>query len=519
MVLCLYATRAGIFVSQDSAAYLGAASNLLHGKGLSTPFTLSESTLSPARAFLFHGAIPLVHFPPLYPVALALVSLTSLSMVESARWLNAVLLAFNLVIFELLVRRLTRSNVVLPVLGALLLLVGPAILYHQNFLTFHTGVLSEPLFIFDFLATILLVDMYMARPSRAVLVGILLGVAAGPLIRYAGVSVAVAAAFVLFVWSPIARRQRVFLALATLACGALPSLSWSLWSAVFWSSGSARNIAWHPESSIVRSILDIVSGWLLPSSVSSGIRDGIFLMILCVAAALVIASGPKTFIESPLRAARREAPAPPSSVSRVLALAVFAVSYLALVVVTRELFDALLSMSNRTLLPLLPLLYLILLASIANAVKRPAWAGLIAGTLCVIIVSSSIGATLSFASNPPDLAPVWWQLPLAASSARSGTPTTWPTMQALRLLPRGTLIVSSVPDLIYTGAGQPSIGLPTSIESIDDKANLRYDAQLQQMATLLIDHHGLLVVIPEALADSTRDSAVPSSFAPYRDWW
>ena len=125
-ILCAVATRHGIGIGQDSAAYMGAADNLLHGRGITTPFDLSGSTLSPEQVFAFYGAVPLVHFPPLYPVSLAAISSAGLSIVSGARWLNAVLMGANLFVFELLVRRFSASRLLVPIAAAFLLLAGPA---------------------------------------------------------------------------------------------------------------------------------------------------------------------------------------------------------------------------------------------------------------------------------------------------------------------------------------------------------------------------------------------------------
>jgi hypothetical protein len=74
VILCWAVSRNAFNVPVDGQAYLGAAHNLAAGKGLTTPFAVFTSRLSPDRQLAFHGAIPLTHFPPAFPVLLAAVS-------------------------------------------------------------------------------------------------------------------------------------------------------------------------------------------------------------------------------------------------------------------------------------------------------------------------------------------------------------------------------------------------------------------------------------------------------------
>ena len=168
----LVATRHGDSIGQDSAAYLAAARNLLDGRGITTPFDLSGSTLSPDRAYAFHGAVPLVHFPPAYPAVLALVSWSGASLESGARVLGAVVLGLILLLFELLLRRFSGSTLLVPVTGALLLLAGPAVYFHQDLLEIDTSVLSDPLFLLVFLAGLLLTVGLLDRGGRARYVGL-----------------------------------------------------------------------------------------------------------------------------------------------------------------------------------------------------------------------------------------------------------------------------------------------------------------------------------------------------------
>jgi hypothetical protein len=487
IAVCLFRTRNGPASDQDSTAYVGAAYNLLHGRGLTTPFDLSESTLSPAQVFSFHGSVPLVHYPPLFPVILAGLSSFGTSIISSARWLNAVLLGANLLMFELLLRRFTKSKVLLPVAGALLLLAGPS--SGIDFLSLHSAVLSEPLLIFVFLLGLLLVDRYLDDPSIGRLAGIAACAAAAPLVRYAGFSFVGGAVIVLLAWAPLPLRQRVKVASIVAIAGVGPSVVWSLVVSGLMHGGSARNVAWHPEPNLIHALLAIGSVWIFPFGWTRGVRDVLFVVVLVAAGALLVVR-------------RRRSGEDRRQVDHVFALVVFALSYLFVVVMTREFLDAILGMNDRILAPLVPLLYLIVIAALAGALGRFTY-GLPA--IAVVFLVVAFGPAQAWVNN--------LELPNHPGPSVAASPT----MKAIRQLPPGTVITSSVPDWIFSYAGRSSIRLPVWSESLNQRVNPAFESQLQQFSKILVDHHGVLVVIPKEDGDAAPNSAFPANFVSFAD--
>jgi hypothetical protein len=90
-----------------------------------------------------------------------------------------------------------------------------------------------------------------------------------------------------------------------------------------------------------------------------------------------------------------------------------------------------------------------------------------------------------------------------------------PTMDAIDRLPAGTLIVSGIPDLIYTDTGRSSIRVPVRTEGTTDRANQEFELQLRQLAHLLTDHHGVWVVIPGAASDFVPTGATVQDLRPF----
>ena len=493
-VTCLIATRHGAVVSQDSAVYLGAAHNLLAGRGATTPFELSGSALTPGQAYAFHGAVPLVHFPPLFPLVLAVLTWTGTSPVAGVRVLDAVLFGVSLLAFELLVRRFTASAVLVPVTATLLLLAGPAVFFHVNLLVLHAQVLSEPLFLAVFLVGLLLTVVLIERPTRWAYAGLIACVAIAPLVRYAGLAMVGAAAVVVWLWVPLPRRRRRLAAVVIAGCGLLPSLAWSVYVSGVLHGGSARTVAWHPPPGLGHWLLYIGSGWLLPGSVPDRAREPAFVAIVVLGALALVASRLRRPDET------RQA------VRLVTVAAVFAAAYLAIVVITRAVLDPEMPLDNRILSPLIPLLYLFLVTTVVTAFQRPVVGRLAAAGLCLLAAAGAVVATVAFVRQA-EPTPV----PLGTTLTES------PTMEAVRRLPPGTLIASSVGDLIYLDTGRASIRLPLRTPGDTGHPDPSFPTQVRELATLLAEHRGVLVDLPVTYPDAPLGIATTADIASVAD--
>ncbi len=464
------ATRNGISIGQDSAAYMGAADNLLHGRGITTPFDLGSSTLSPAQVFAFYGAVPLVHFPPLYPVALAAMSATGLSIAAAARWLNAVLMGANLLVFELLVRRYSTSYLLVPIAAALLLLAGPAVLFHQNLLFIDEGAWSEPFFLLVFLLGVLCIEIYLDHAGTGWFVGICVCVAVAPLIRYVGFSMVAGAAIVVLLWAPLARPRRWKAASVLVVCGLAPSVAWSFITSSGLHGGSARQFAWHAPSEPVHWLLYIGSGWIPPGSIPDVLRKTLFVVILLVAGLLLLME----------RVQHRERT---RQQGHVTVLAILAATYLAVLMFTLVFLDATTPLDNRILCPLILLLYLFLIRAISAIDVSARYGSVILAAVCLIAASDAVVPSLSAVDHGTRLTNR--QMPSA-------------TMSAVRRLPPDTVIATGVNTLLYTDTGRASIRVPVRVHLLTNRPNGSFTAQLRQLATILAKHHGVLVVLPAA---------------------
>jgi hypothetical protein len=471
-------------ITQDSAAYIGAAENLIHGRGVTTPFDLSGSTLSPRQVYSVYGAVPLVHFPPGYPVALGALSLSGISIKAGARWLDVALIFGNLLVFELLVRRLSRSNLVVPMATAALLLAGPGVILtaQEDFFSVHTTALSEPLFLFVFLLGIVFLNQYAVRPSQRTLLALLVCIALAPMVRWVGFALVFGAAAVAFLWFP--RIVRVRAMVYILLCGLVPVGAWSLFQTYVLHGESVRTVAWHPPRSILQDLLNQVSGWFLPPSLPEGIRWSLLLILV----------GIVTFLLVRFKRSASEG----ELINPILSLAVMWIAYLVIVLITMALLDATTPATNRIMLPLIPLFYVVVVSTLCFAWREWSMGQAAVAGLCLLAAIPAIGPTATLVADGPSL----------------GSPNraTAQAMQIVGKLPKRTLIASGIGDQIYLDANRSSIRVPVQVEGTTSRVNPHFFDQVRQLAVLLYEHDGVLVWMPSVVLDFVTTGAIPADF-------
>src|SRR5262249_32377513 len=124
----IYTTPWGTGTGWDQAMYIGAARNLLAGRGVTVAWGPDTGK-------------PLTHFPPLYPLVLALGGPLGLDPWGVARYLNAALRAVDLVMVSLLAWRVGGRSHLAALIAAFLMLTS----VHMEFV--HGSAWSEPLFL------------------------------------------------------------------------------------------------------------------------------------------------------------------------------------------------------------------------------------------------------------------------------------------------------------------------------------------------------------------------------------
>jgi len=208
--IIFYGTALSPWGGSDSVEYLVSARNMLRGIGI--------GYYSPNGLFYWIS----LH-PPFYPIVLGAVSLSGLDLIDSARWLNIILLALTIGLTGYIFWRYSSSPA-LSVLAGLLILAFP------QMLVMSTAAMSEPLFICLCILQGLLLILYF-RSSRIrflLLAALAAGLAA--LARYIGIALIAAGAVSVFLFCREKWAGRFKQVVLYFVPAGLPLAAWFGWS-------------------------------------------------------------------------------------------------------------------------------------------------------------------------------------------------------------------------------------------------------------------------------------------------
>lgn len=240
----LYATAGGVAVTPDGVIYLDAARHLARGEGY--------------VAFQYGEVRPLSHYPPFYPMLLALHYLAGWDPLElSGRIMNAALvgLCAGLVAVTASVAGAARRAAVASAAIYLLSVDG---------LRIHTALLTEPLYLVLHIACLGALAEYVrtGRASRLVVAACAAGVAS--LTRFPGVVLIATGVVGIALLSRSANRVRT--ALTWGFCASVPLALWLAQRALAGVSATGRDPALHPPE-LRETAYDLtmtVSAWVFP---------------------------------------------------------------------------------------------------------------------------------------------------------------------------------------------------------------------------------------------------------------
>jgi len=456
----------------DSAAYLGAAHNLLHGRGLTTPFTLPVSHLSPHQAASFNGAVPLTHFPPLYPLALGGLGWLGMSLAVAARVLGVVLIGVNTALVGLLTRRLTSSRA-LAVAIMFVLLAGPvngnALGIRVSWLRLHAMAISEPLF----LTASLLALLELLRWLRTGRGGQLLAAATfgslAFLCRYVGIAVVLTAAVTVLIWRGGPGERRLRAAGTVVGVGCIPGLLWALYGSVIKHGDSARSLASHVDP-LGGQLWQVPEGWVVPAAWPVTLRSGAIAVVALLVA--IVLADPRRWI------GERE----PRMLVGVRTLAVFVGIYAAVVVATHDFVDLSTPLDERIFAPVQPIFYILLLGSVWFLAIRGARIR-VATTACVVlamlVASSAVTST--------------WRL---LSHGLPAEPPARAASQLVRRLPGKVFIATNAPARIFMDTRRASIEIPRKVSPTSGTKNTRFRGEVRDLGREVSMRDGVVVLFP-----------------------
>lgn len=369
-----FSTPHGLALVNDTVQYIDGARNLLSGHGYS-------------RLTGWGGTTPITNFPPLYSLILAVFIKAGIPPIQAVWWISLVFLCVNIFLIGLLGRRLTGSNWGGLLSGGLLLISDP-------FYRHHLFALTEPVFLFCYFMTLLLLADA-RKKTTLVIAGLFAGLAY--LTRYIGITLLVSSLiFLLFFsgsWRARLKSTALFLA------GALPPLGvWTIRNMIV--TGNPVNRQFRLRLLSLDKVHEGIAsfwGWLLPEPYQIinrfinlwGALLVIFLAVYLVAVAAVL-----------IYFMREDSPREKPSLRLGWLLGVQGIVYLAILTGTILFVDASVNFETRILMPVFNLLTLLFVAGVVWLWRR-------GGGLRVTALILTIGLALSLAEDTQDTVRLW----------------------------------------------------------------------------------------------------------------
>lgn len=369
-----FSTPHGLALVNDTVQYIDGARNLLSNNGYS-------------RLTGWNGTTPITNFPPLYSIVLAACMKAGIPPIQATWWISLIFLSANIFLVGLLGRRLTDS----PWGG---LLAGGLLLISDPFFRHHLFALTEPVFLFCYFMTLLLLSNSKKWVTLAA-AGLFAGLTY--LTRYIGVTLLASGLIFLLSFSESwrARLKSAGLFLA----GALPLLAaWTIRNMSI--TGNPVNRQFRLRSLTVDKVHEGIAsfwGWLLPEPYQIIDRFiNLWGILLAVLLAIYLAVVGAVLIYSLRRNSLQKRP----SFRLGWLLALQGIVYLTILAITILFVDASVNFETRILMPVFNLLTLLFVAGMVWLWRR-------GGGLRVVALLLTAGLALSFAEDTQDTVRLW----------------------------------------------------------------------------------------------------------------
>jgi len=443
-------------MSPDSAIYLGTARSLAGGKGLTVPFGDEIYT-------------PLVQFPPLYPMLLALPAVFGADPVAAAVPLQVLLFIGNVTLIFIAVRLASGKDTWAAFAAALIATFSPATLL------IHQMAWSEGFFILLELLALLLVSNYLETGRRRFLMLGALAAGLGAATRFAGLAFISALVLgVLILQDQPLRLNTSRRLVDALIAGMIAALPLSLWFFLRIKDGgeaTTRQFAFHPPGiDHFRSAVDTISGWMLVPN-NAPILLKAFLILLVTAACTVLIF---RYVKSPGFAIHNHP---------ILGLtALSTAAYGSFILISLTFMDANIPLDARILARAAVNLLILILGLLGREVKtdRTRW---IANLVLVFVMVVMIWKDLQ------------WSRDLYYSGGGYNSPMlrSQELIDQIKALPEDSLLYSNSPEALYFQTGRSSLRLPKKIDLMSQKSNANLTDEMTQLNQKLQASHGYIV--------------------------
>lgn len=479
----LIATVHGVGVSPDSIAYIGAARNLVEGRGLTLPYGALQDA-------------PLTQFPPMYPWLLAVGGQMGMTVLQVARWLQTLLFGLQIFCLGLLLHRYGRPWIAVG--GSVLLLTSPTLL------NISIMAWTESLFVLLCLVAIWLLARFLDSSKRSYLFASTLIVGVATLTRYSGIALVITGCVALLLVANVSFRKRLLNSFLFGLVSVLPLALWMVRNMSVAGSATNRQFSVHPIGrSYFLQALDTIAGWwMVPDVMPIFVKVGVVLLSV---AAMVVALW---LTPSQTTVSERRTDVTPTSVRSFLQLlALFVLTYFAFLALSISFVDANTPLDARILAPVyLVVVFLVLYAihqiSAYLQHRRLVQIVLVIGMITFVALSARqvVQIVADQYIHGKGFASVAWQKS--------------EIIELTRNLPAETPIFSNAPDALYFLADRRTLGIPKKSNAMTQQPNSHYEDELEMMRQTLETEEGVVVYLTKlGRASASQEAELQRQFA------
>ncbi len=447
----LWATSFGIGVSPDSITYINTARNILE-----------------KHRIVANGS-PVTHYPPVYPMVLALWGSIHGDVLSAAPYLHAFLFSANTLLIGMILCLSTRGSIFAVLAGTMLFALSP------NMLFIHCMAWSESLFFFFLLLSYFLFVQYISREKRWYLIASSLVLGLSVTTRYIGVSAIIPLILFTFFVSNKKIAEKLIDFSIVISFGLTPLLIWFLRNSYL--SGSMSNRSFVPHLISLHHI-DKYFHTLFYLWFPLHIKVSAYVIISFI---LFIFIGYMCFCLKLWKS--REVGLANNTIQVLFIL--FFLSYTFLLFVSQSFFDAHTPMSIRILSPLF-IFFVIFSTSffwaVSNFIQKIKIWYVFVGLLFLLVFAQVTPSAL-----------------LAKSRHYSGvgySSRTWhysETMKFVKELPLDTIIYSNAPDGIQFLANRNARFIPRKLSTSTRVKNQHYAEEMKNMMHDLYNKNAVVV--------------------------
>jgi hypothetical protein len=489
-------TPFGLGLGNDAVAYIAGARSLLAGNGYRQIWLISQG--------------PITHYPPLFSILIAGISLLGIEPLVAAHGLVTVLYGINGLLIGLIGRLASRSDVSF---------VLSMILFTSNssLLEVHRHAMSEPLYLALSLAALLVFYTFFQTQKERWLVFTGFIISLTFLTRYVGLALWIAAFVALLLLERDLRlklRHTVVLSVSVFPL----ALTWLVRNALLAGNLANRRLVWHPVSmEKIQEGVEKFWTWLVPGRIWNWISAldwmPLFLTLVLLGGGLLMIFQARKDFPDNLQPGEQIVPAKASSM--LFMVLTYTYAYLALMLVSMSLFDAATIFENRILAPIFVSL-LIWISSTCFWLWRK-------GKIFFRLLSIGLGFFYIgfFIVNQ-----VRWINSVRFDSEGFAS-RLWlesPTLAAINKMPGDAILYTNEPTLVYIRTGRAVFVLPTPYDTALAMERPGYLQELQRVNQEVTSGEATMVFLAlhmqedaETLAWYQQLTQGLFRFAQYRD--